>query len=39
LRSTKQCTMLQGAMLVDQMIGHIFRIENGLIMRFDIRKA
>ena len=30
---------LQGAMLVDQMVGHIFRIENGLIMRFDIRKA
>jgi hypothetical protein len=30
---------LQGAMLVDQMVGHIFRIENGLITRFDIREA
>ena len=30
---------LQGAVLVDQMVGHIFRIENGLIMRFDIREA
>ena len=30
---------LQGAMLVDQMVGHIFRIENGLITRFDIRDA
>ena len=30
---------LQGAVLVDQMVGHIFRIENGLISRFDIREA
>jgi ketosteroid isomerase-like protein len=30
---------LQGAVLVDQMVGHIFRIENGLITRFEIRKA
>ena len=28
---------LQGAVLVDQMVGHIFKIENGLITRFDIR--
>lgn len=28
---------LQGRLLVDQMVGHIFRIENGLIRRFDIR--
>ena len=30
---------LQGAVLVDQVVGHIFRIENGLITRFDIREA
>ena len=30
---------LQGAVLVDQMVGHIFRIEDGLITRFDIRGA
>ena len=30
---------LQGAVLVDQMVGHIFRFENGLITRFDIREA
>ena len=30
---------LRGAVLVDQMVGHIFRIENGLITRFDIREA
>jgi hypothetical protein len=29
---------LSGALLVDQMVGHIFRIENGLITRFDIRE-
>jgi hypothetical protein len=28
---------LQGNLLVDQMVGHIFRFENGLIKRFDIR--
>jgi hypothetical protein len=28
---------LQGDVLTDQMVGHIFRIENGLVMRFDIR--
>jgi len=30
---------LQGALLADKMVGHIFRIENGLITRFDIRDA
>ena len=30
---------LQGDVLVDQMVGHIFRFENGLIKRFDIRGA
>jgi ketosteroid isomerase-like protein len=30
---------LQGAVLVDQMVGHVFTIENGLITRFDIRGA
>jgi hypothetical protein len=30
---------LHGAVLVDQMVGHIFRIEDGLITRFDIREA
>jgi ketosteroid isomerase-like protein len=30
---------LQGAVLVDQMVGHIFQVENGLITRFDIREA
>ena len=29
---------LQGAVVVEQMVGHIFRIENGLITRFDIRE-
>jgi nuclear transport factor 2 (NTF2) superfamily protein len=28
---------LQGKVLVDQMVGHIFQIENGLVKRFDIR--
>src|SRR5258708_1411599 len=28
---------LDGNLLVDQMVGHIFRIENGLVKRFDIR--
>jgi len=28
---------LQGDVLVDQMVGHIFRIEGGLVKRFDIR--
>jgi hypothetical protein len=28
---------LQGDVLADQMVGHIFRIEDGLIKRFDIR--
>jgi ketosteroid isomerase-like protein len=28
---------LQGNVLADQMVGHIFRFENGLIKRFDIR--
>lgn len=30
---------LDGKVLVDQMVGHMFRIENGLITRFDIREA
>lgn len=30
---------LQGNVLVDHMVGHIFRIENGLVKRFDIRGA
>jgi ketosteroid isomerase-like protein len=28
---------LQGNVIVDQMVGHIFQIENGLVRRFDIR--
>ncbi len=30
---------LKGNILVDQIVGHLFRIENGLIRRFDIRGA
>lgn len=30
---------LNGNLLVDKMVGHLFRIENGLIRRFDIRSA
>jgi ketosteroid isomerase-like protein len=30
---------LKGVLLLDQMVGHIFTIENGLICRFDIRDA
>ena len=30
---------LQGNLVADKMVGHIFRIENGLIKRFDIRGA
>jgi hypothetical protein len=30
---------LNGNLLADQMVGHVFRIENGLIKRFDIRGA
>jgi len=30
---------LQGRVIVDQMVGHIFQIENGLVKRFDIRGA
>jgi len=30
---------LSGSLLIDQMVGHIFRIEDGLIRRFDIRGA
>jgi ketosteroid isomerase-like protein len=29
---------LEGNLLVDQMVGHIFRLENGFIKRFDIRQ-
>ncbi|SRR5579871_5002911 len=28
---------LKGNLLADQMVGHVFQIENGLIKRFDIR--
>jgi hypothetical protein len=28
---------LKGNLLADKMVGHIFRIENGLIERFDIQ--
>ena len=30
---------LSGKLLVDQMVGHIFRIEDNLVRRFDIRGA
>jgi hypothetical protein len=30
---------LQGKVIVDQMVGHIFQIENGQVTRFDIRGA
>ena len=30
---------LDGNLLMDQMVGHIFRIEDGLVHRFDIRDA
>jgi hypothetical protein len=30
---------LQGNLLVDKMVGHIFRVENGLVKRFDIRET
>ena len=30
---------LVGNVLVDQMVGHIFRFENGLVRRFDIRES
>lgn len=30
---------LNGNLLMDQMVGHIFTIENGLVHRFDIRGA
>jgi len=29
---------LEGNLLADQMVGHVFRLENGLIKRFDIRQ-
>jgi ketosteroid isomerase-like protein len=28
---------LDGKLLMDQMVGHIFRVESGLVRRFDIR--
>ena len=28
---------LKGNLLADKMVGHIFRVENGLVKRFDIR--
>lgn len=30
---------LNGVVLVDKTVGHVFRIEGGLIKRFDIREA
>ena len=30
---------LNGNLLADKMVGHVFRIENGLIKRFDIQSA
>jgi len=30
---------LSGNLLADKMVGHVFRIENGLVKRFDIRGA
>lgn len=30
---------LDGNLLADKMVGHIFRFENGLIKRFDIRSS
>ena len=30
---------LQGEILADRMVGHIFQIENGRVKRFDIREA
>jgi hypothetical protein len=33
----QQVKDLEGKVLVDQMVGHIFRVEDGLVSRFDIR--
>lgn len=30
---------LEGNLLADKMVGHVFRIEEGLVKRFDIRGA
>lgn len=30
---------LNGNLLADKMVGHLFRIEHGLVKRFDIRDA
>lgn len=30
---------LNGSVLADKMVGHIFRIENGLVKRFDIAES
>ena len=30
---------LNGSLLADKVIGHVFRVENGLIRRFDIRRS
>lgn len=30
---------MKRAVLADRMVGHIFRIQNGVITRFDIRDA
>jgi hypothetical protein len=36
-RCIRPCVTLKGNMLSDKTVGHIFRIEGGLIKRFDIR--
>jgi hypothetical protein len=38
-RCQRNCdpAILQGKIIVDQMVGHILQIENGLVKRFDIR--
>jgi hypothetical protein len=30
---------LQGSLLLDHMVGHLFKIDNGAVRRFDIRDA
>jgi hypothetical protein len=30
---------LNGSLLADKMVGHVFRIENGLVKRFDLRET
>ena len=33
----QQVKDLEGKVLVDQMVGHIFWVEDGMVSRFDIR--